>query len=129
MKLSILATVASLFAGSAIAGCSGPACGAVEARSDNHQLVARQSLATKKTRTNKIMYQTSISYFQVLRDKKNPSWLIWTSDGCSYVDDWPKGYPFVRACRRHDFGYRNFKKQNRFTKTNKNNIDAQFYKE
>jgi Prokaryotic phospholipase A2 len=30
------------------------------------------------------------------------------------------------ACQRHDFGYRNFKAQNRFTAANKLRIDDKF---
>jgi len=132
MKISSIAATLALLSGSALANPV-PDAGAVEARSgdDNlHQLGARAvTLATKKKRTDKIMYKTTLNYFYYLKRHKNPSWLIWTSDGCTKVPDWPKGFPFIQSCYRHDFGYRNFKKQGRFTKTNKAYIDTQFYKD
>jgi hypothetical protein len=38
----------------------------------------------------------------------------------------PKGYDFPPSCIRHGFGYRNYKKQNRFTETARTSIDAKF---
>lgn len=35
-------------------------------------------------------------------------------------------YAVLNSCYRHDFGYRNFKKQNRFTDANKARIDSNF---
>jgi hypothetical protein len=35
----------------------------------------------------------------------------------------------INSCYRHDFGYRNFKKQARFTKANKARIDSNFKKD
>lgn len=34
--------------------------------------------------------------------------------------------PVLNSCYRHDFGYRNFKKQNRFSEANKARIDSNF---
>lgn len=39
------------------------------------------------------------------------------------------GFPFDPACKRHDFGYRNFKAQVRFTESNKLRIDDNLRKE
>lgn len=36
------------------------------------------------------------------------------------------GFPFDPACQRHDFGYRNYKAQNRFTDSGKLSIDNNF---
>ncbi|KAK6534036.1 hypothetical protein TWF281_005375 [Arthrobotrys megalospora] len=62
--------------------------------------------------------------------------LIYESDGCSVPDkvaeffkinkDFPYGYEFLNSCYRHDFGYRNFKAQNRFTDGNREDIDQRF---
>ncbi|MBA2254601.1 MAG: hypothetical protein H0W07_05775 [Chloroflexi bacterium] len=32
----------------------------------------------------------------------------WHDDGCSNSPDRPEGYNFLPACKRHDFGYRNY---------------------
>jgi hypothetical protein len=37
--------------------------------------------------------------------------------------------PVINSCYRHDFGYRNYKKQNRFTDANKARIDSNFKKD
>ena len=51
----------------------------------------------------------------------------WTTDLCSFSPENPFGFNFSRACRRHDFNYRNFKDTRIFTSTNKTKIDAVFY--
>jgi len=129
MKFSSLLAATSLLSGSAFASPVGKA-GELEVRSPHtHLIVARQSLATKKKRTDNLLFSSSLSYFIKQRNLKNPKWLVWTSDGCSYVDDYPGGFPFIRACWRHDFGYRNYKKQNRFSTANKRKIDDKFLAE
>lgn len=50
----------------------------------------------------------------------------WSSDGCSWAPDKPYGFNFLPACQRHDFGYRNLKKQHRFSETYKKRVDAKF---
>ncbi|MER6839423.1 phospholipase [Streptomyces platensis] len=58
--------------------------------------------------------------------RKSKTWgnvLDYSSDGCSWAPDKPSGFNFLPACQRHDFGYRNFKKQHMFTKNNKRLID------
>ncbi|WUH91013.1 phospholipase A2 [Streptomyces sp. NBC_00433] len=61
--------------------------------------------------------------------------IVWDSDGCSnpysyiYSRNSPGGYHFLHACQRHDFGYRNYKKQRRFTKAGKARIDNNFHKD
>ncbi|RVD80461.1 uncharacterized protein DFL_008358 [Arthrobotrys flagrans] len=62
--------------------------------------------------------------------------LIYDSDGCSVppevakifkIDkDFPYGYEFLNSCYRHDFGYRNYKNQNRFTAPNREFLDDRF---
>ncbi|CAL9365619.1 hypothetical protein SUDANB95_00758 [Actinosynnema sp. ALI-1.44] len=52
--------------------------------------------------------------------------LDWSSDGCSWSPDNPFGFKFLPACHRHDFGYRNYKRQSRFTETTRLRIDDKF---
>lgn len=52
--------------------------------------------------------------------------LDWSSDACSKSPDKPNGFNFKSSCQRHDFGYRNYKKQKRFTGANRAKIDKQF---
>ncbi|WP_188191730.1 phospholipase [Nonomuraea sp. SYSU D8015] len=50
----------------------------------------------------------------------------WSTDLCSSSPDRPLGYDFRMPCRRHDFGYRNYKAVNQFP-ANKSRIDDAFY--
>ncbi|KAF4549835.1 Prokaryotic phospholipase A2-like protein [Elsinoe fawcettii] len=54
--------------------------------------------------------------------------LDFDSDGCSgpWVPEEPLDYDFEASCWRHDFGYRNYKKQNRFNDASKDKIDGNF---
>ncbi len=58
--------------------------------------------------------------------------LDWSSDGCSFPAPWQilpwwGGHArFYYACHRHDFGYRNFHEQRRWTAWNKLRIDVKF---
>ncbi|KAF1843162.1 uncharacterized protein K460DRAFT_315171, partial [Cucurbitaria berberidis CBS 394.84] len=90
--------------------------------------------------TNFALFQIPMDQFLIRRNKKDgPSDIDWESDGCSHVEDEPFGFNYATnrlrmlvkdSCRRHDFGYRNFKKQNRYkvtsTSTGKQSIDLQF---
>ena len=92
-------------------------------------LEARQGNALKASYTDDYMFVRDLGNFIRNRNNKNPDYLIWTSDGCSYSPDEPNGWGFFKACWRHDFGYRNFKDQGRFDSYNKERIDLQFLKE
>jgi hypothetical protein len=50
----------------------------------------------------------------------------WSTDLCSTSPDQPLGFDFRMPCRRHDFGYRNYKAVNQFPE-NKARIDDAFY--
>ncbi|WP_084962072.1 phospholipase [Thermoactinospora rubra] len=50
----------------------------------------------------------------------------WSTDLCSSSPDQPLGFDFRMPCRRHDFGYRNYKAVNRFPE-NKARVDDAFY--
>ncbi|KAJ4304606.1 hypothetical protein N0V90_000132 [Kalmusia sp. IMI 367209] len=76
--------------------------------------------------TDRLLFSTSISGFVAARNAQNPSTLDWSSDGCSSSPDNPLGFNFENSCYRHDFGYRNYKAQSRFTDPNKLKIDNNF---
>ena len=119
MKFTTIATLLSF----------GSAALAAPASDATNEIEKRQSLSTKMTRTNTYMWSTSLSIFISNRNVRDPSWLIWTSDGCTDSPDKPFGWNFLMGCYRHDFGYRNYKHQNRFTTANKNSIDSKFLNE
>jgi hypothetical protein len=50
----------------------------------------------------------------------------WSTDLCSSSPDQPLGFDFRMPCRRHDFGYRNYKAVSQFP-ANKPRIDDAFY--
>ncbi|GLW11078.1 hypothetical protein Misp01_62060 [Microtetraspora sp. NBRC 13810] len=50
----------------------------------------------------------------------------WSTDLCSTSPDQPLGFDFRMPCRRHDFGYRNYKSVSQFP-ANKARIDDAFY--
>ncbi|MEV0614637.1 phospholipase [Nonomuraea sp. NPDC050404] len=49
----------------------------------------------------------------------------WSTDLCSGSPDRPLGFDFRMACRRHDFGYRNYKAVGRFV-GNREHVDRAF---
>ena len=51
----------------------------------------------------------------------------WSDDGCSTVDDAPEGFNFLRACQRHDFGYRNHRSVGLSSEQNRERIDMTFW--
>ncbi|WKX72259.1 phospholipase [Streptomyces sp. XD-27] len=57
---------------------------------------------------------------------RNPYGFNWKNDGCTGVSDDPGGFHFGFACARHDFGYRNYKKLNAFSRANKKHVDNTF---
>lgn len=50
----------------------------------------------------------------------------WSTDTCSTSPDRPLGFNFVLPCRRHDFGYRNYRAAKQFS-ANKARVDNAFY--
>jgi hypothetical protein len=77
--------------------------------------------------TDQYVFSTGLNPFQTVRAQRpHASQLDWTSDGCSSSPDNPFGFDFVKACYRHDFGYRNFKRQSRFNETSRLSIDNRF---
>lgn len=76
--------------------------------------------------TDQILFSISLPAFTSRRNSKSPPSLDWTSDDCTSSPDNPLGFPFKPACHRHDFGYRNYRAQGRFTTANKLSIDNNF---
>ena len=87
---------------------------------ENTPTPKRQSL---ETITDMYLFSLPLPQFTAKRDARDPAALDWTSDNCTLSPDNPLGFPFVPACRRHDFGYRNYRRQNRFTVAAKRRID------
>lgn len=80
--------------------------------------------------TDQYLFSTSLTSFQTVRAQQpNADQLDWGSDGCSNSPDNPFGFNFVKACYRHDFGYRNYKRQSRFSEPNRLSIDNNFKKD
>ncbi|GGS38766.1 MULTISPECIES: phospholipase [Actinokineospora] len=80
-----------------------------------------------RSTTDNYLFSQSLSQFQQTRAARPyASQLDWSSDGCSNSPDNPFGFNFVRACYRHDFGYRNYKRQGRFTESTRLSIDNKF---
>jgi hypothetical protein len=77
--------------------------------------------------TDQYLFSTNLNSFQTIRAQQPyTGQLDWSSDGCSSSPDNPFGFNFVKACYRHDFGYRNYKKQSRFNETTRLTIDNNF---
>ncbi|KAL5428333.1 hypothetical protein PMIN04_000768 [Paraphaeosphaeria minitans] len=110
MRLSILSTIAVLVAGVAAAPTLAPRETAAEA-------------------TDRLVFRETLAKFITARNAQSPATLDWSSDGCSSSPDNPFGFDFLNSCYRHDFGYRNFKAQERFTDANKLRIDDNFRKD
>ncbi|KAK3988394.1 prokaryotic phospholipase A2-domain-containing protein [Cladorrhinum sp. PSN332] len=90
------------------------------------------TLATRQTAntvTDGLIFTSTLPQFTARRNARNPATLDWSSDGCSSSPDNPFGFPFTPACHRHDFGYRNYKAQSRFTDANRLRIDDNFKKD
>ncbi|RAS61690.1 phospholipase A2-like protein [Lentzea atacamensis] len=77
--------------------------------------------------TDNYLYSKTLSQFTTLRAQQpHAGQLDWSSDGCSYSPDNPFGFKFLPTCHRHDFGYRNYKRQGRFSEANRLRIDNNF---
>jgi hypothetical protein len=78
------------------------------------------------TVTDQYLFSLTLPQFSAKRNARDPATLDWTSDGCTSSPDNPLGFNFVPACNRHDFGYHNYRKQNRFSESGKKRIDDNF---
>jgi hypothetical protein len=78
--------------------------------------------------TDDYLFGVSLSQFESIRaGTPYADQLDWSSDACSWSPDKPIGFDFTPGCHRHDFGYRNYKRQGRFTDATKRSIDDHFY--
>lgn len=81
---------------------------------------------------HRAMFRMSLSRFTMLADSPSRDLrLDWTSDGCSapVVGSTGRTFDFTAACRRHDFGYRNYKTLDEgswWTPTMRHRIDRVF---
>lgn len=104
-----------------------PGALALPASSEIHASISTRQDA--EAITDQLLFKDTLPEFITRRNAKDPATLDWTSDGCSSSPDNPFGFPFVPACNRHDFGYTNYRAQDRFTKSAKAKIDTNFKNE
>ena len=77
--------------------------------------------------TDRYVFELELDEFTAVRAQQpHPEQLDWESDSCSLSPDEPLGNDFAASCDRHDFGYRNYTRQDRFTEPNRERIDDQF---
>jgi len=77
--------------------------------------------------TDQYSFSTGLGQFESIRNNRPyADQLDWASDACSWSPDKPLGFDFKPACHRHDFGYRNNKKQGRWNADKKLRIDNAF---
>lgn len=75
-----------------------------------------------------LIHSASLSDFITYRESQLslPSFLDWSSDGCSKSPDRPFGHDFLSCCIRHDFAYRNYRKHGRLSSSERARIDRRF---
>lgn len=77
--------------------------------------------------TDHYLYEVPLDEFhEISTERPHEDQLDWTSDSCSWSPDHPLGFDFAVSCDRHDFGYRNYPRQDRFTETDRRQIDDNF---
>ena len=92
---------------------------------EEHDLSALGSRQTNLIdATDNLLFSVSLASFLSAKQAQNPAGLDWSDDGCSASPDKPLGFNFLDSCKRHDFGYRNYKAQGRFTEPNRGKIDG-----
>lgn len=68
------------------------------------------TLASPITVAERLVFRTSLASFVETADsERRDARLDWTTDGCSapLVESTGRSFDFTKACRRHDFAYRN----------------------
>lgn len=77
--------------------------------------------------TDHYLYEVPLAEFhEISTERPHDDQLDWTSDSCSWSPDHPLGFDFAVSCDRHDFGYRNYPQQDRFTEADRLRIDDNF---
>jgi len=82
--------------------------------------------------TDRLIFSTPLADFLVEKSNlvaASETTLDLTSDGCTSPLRDDGGFNFVDSCERHDFGYRNYKLQDRFSEENRAKIDDVFRKD
>ncbi|MFJ2033827.1 phospholipase [Streptosporangium sp. NPDC087985] len=99
---------------------------AIPAHADTAQILALTQ-AQLQQKTDEFLFNVSIEVFLSNRAAQPyGDQLDWSSDGCSWAPDKPEGFNFLPSCQRHDFGYRNYKRQGRFNEDVRGKIDQNF---
>lgn len=96
-----------------------------ESKVPHHSTLNARQIELVKA-TENLIFGSTISQFLSAKKDGSPEGLDWSDNGCSNSPDKPFGFNFLPSCQRHDFGYRNFKAQSRFTEDNRKRIDDQF---
>ncbi|MEV6349993.1 phospholipase [Actinoplanes sp. NPDC051851] len=79
------------------------------------------ALWTQPSSTSETAFRKALAH----RDSYAEYQFDWTTDYCTDVPERPLGYPFGTACRRHDFGYRNYAEAGAF-RVNRKRLDKAF---
>lgn len=85
-----------------------------------------QRRETNMEATDRLLFVENLDVFLQKKGQKDPASLDWGDNGCTASPDRPMGFNFLPSCQRHDFGYRNYKSQGRFTESNRGRIDNNF---
>ena len=114
MKSALVMTIAAILSTPATAASAHPA-----APGDRAEVLAAwtQTTETSFTRWNAARLQPA-DWAEYRFD--------WSTDLCTAAPDRPLGFDFRLACRRHDFGYRNYSETSRF-KEARPRLDRAFY--
>jgi len=109
---------------SASAAVAATACALLLTTAPAHAELSQRELHAV---TDEYLFGVPLPEFTEIRaERPHADQLDWDSDGCSLSPDEPLGYSFLESCHRHDFGYRNYQRQERFTEDNRLRIDVQF---
>lgn len=102
-------------------------------------LETRDPQCGEQCQTDRLLFYTPMPQFLDAKRKRDPSTLEWGDDGCSVpvlngsgldsLGDFPDGFNFLDSCKRHDFGYYNYRKQNRCNEDTRGQIDENFKKD
>lgn len=102
-------------------------------------LQTRDPQCSEECQTDGLLFHTPIAQFLEAKRNRNPSTLEWGDDGCSVpvlndsgldsLADFPEGFNFLDSCKRHDFGYYNYRRQNRCNEDTRGQIDLNFQKD
>lgn len=76
------------------------------------------------------VFNLSLTDFTYVRDNRHHGAILdWSTDDCSKSPDGFREVKFDAPCRRHDFGYRNYKQHGWLTESARERIDGQFRKD